>query len=150
VASPDVGAAHAAREATQAIAEFSALVEQTGRALAQALDQQAQVLDLTEQVYAGAVNVRRLIKVALSAKPGGATRMPRGGLREKIAAHLAAHSGSEFSPYELSRVLGHSSGAVVTALDKLVQLGMAVQTSERPLRFASSSASSSATAESSA
>ncbi|GGL42472.1 hypothetical protein [Planomonospora parontospora] len=59
-----------------------------------------------------------------------------GQLRDRILAHLAAHPGKDFTPYEIGRVLESSSGAVANALDRLVNLGQAELTCERPRRFA--------------
>ncbi|MEO3861363.1 hypothetical protein [Acrocarpospora sp. B8E8] len=131
------------QEARQAMTDFTALVERAGQALAQP-EADPQALVLAEQVYADAAKVRRLIKTALAGRPDGAARMRPGGLREKVAAHLTAHPDAEFSPHELGRALGHSSGAVSVALDKLAALGTAVQTAERPRRFAAAPAESSA------
>ncbi|MFE0156514.1 hypothetical protein ACFWY5_55950 [Nonomuraea sp. NPDC059007] len=66
---------------------------------------------------------------------GGSTRP--GALREEIYAHLTEFPGKEFSPHDMAKALGgRSSGAVANALDRLVQLGDAVLTTERPRRFA--------------
>ncbi|MFI6396188.1 hypothetical protein [Nonomuraea sp. NPDC050540] len=66
---------------------------------------------------------------------GGSTRP--GGLRDLVRAHLIEFPGQEFSPHDMAKALGgRSSGAVANALDRLVQLGDAVLTTERPRRFA--------------
>ncbi|MFD9950773.1 hypothetical protein [Nonomuraea sp. NPDC059022] len=66
---------------------------------------------------------------------GGSTRP--GGLRDLVHAHLIEFPGKEFSPHDMAKALGgRSSGAVANALDRLVQLGDAVLTTERPRRFA--------------
>ncbi|MEU6786978.1 hypothetical protein ABZ912_47975 [Nonomuraea angiospora] len=59
-----------------------------------------------------------------------------GALRDRVLAHLTEHPGKEFTPYEIGRVLDSSSGAVANALDRLVSLGQAELTCERPRRFA--------------
>jgi Fic family protein len=58
-----------------------------------------------------------------------------GGLRDKVLAHLVAHPGSEFTPHEIHKVLGHSSGAIANALDTLVKLGEAEVATDKPRRF---------------
>ncbi|RMI33173.1 MarR family transcriptional regulator [Actinomadura harenae] len=56
-------------------------------------------------------------------------------MRAKVAAHLTTHPGSQFTPHEISKVLGHSAGAVSNALDRLVEAGEAELVCERPRRF---------------
>ncbi|MER6000832.1 hypothetical protein ABT120_19845 [Nonomuraea angiospora] len=58
-----------------------------------------------------------------------------GALRDRVLAHLTEHPGKEFTPYEIGRVLDSSSGAVANALDRLVSLGQAELTCERPRRY---------------
>ncbi|MEV4471226.1 hypothetical protein [Nonomuraea sp. NPDC049504] len=65
--------------------------------------------------------------------PGG---VRPGALRDRVHAHLLEFSGKDFTPYEIGKVLDASSGAVANALDRLVNLGLAVLTCERPRRFA--------------
>lgn len=65
---------------------------------------------------------------------GGSVRT--GGLRELVHAHLVEFPDKEFTPYEIGRALDRSSGAVANALDRLISLGDAVLTTERPRRFA--------------
>ena len=52
-----------------------------------------------------------------------------------MLAHLDAHPGGEFTPHEIHKVLGHSSGAIANALDTLVKLGDAEVATEKPRRF---------------
>ncbi|KAA9375965.1 MarR family transcriptional regulator [Microbispora cellulosiformans] len=59
-----------------------------------------------------------------------------GHLRDRVLSHLLDHSGKDFTPYEIGRVLESSSGAVANALDRLVGLGQAELTCERPRRYA--------------
>ncbi|MFI7114168.1 hypothetical protein ACIBK9_48195 [Nonomuraea sp. NPDC050227] len=59
-----------------------------------------------------------------------------GALRDRVHAHLIEFPDKDFTPYEIGRVLNASSGAVANALDRLVNLGDAVLTCERPRRFA--------------
>ncbi|WP_182907581.1 helix-turn-helix domain-containing protein [Microbispora sp. H13382] len=59
-----------------------------------------------------------------------------GHLRDRVLSHLLDHPGKDFTPYEIGRVLESSSGAVANALDRLVGLGQAELTCERPRRYA--------------
>ena len=52
-----------------------------------------------------------------------------------MLAHLAGHPGKEFTPHEIHKVNGHSSGAIANALDTLVKLGQAEVASEKPRKF---------------
>ncbi|MEV4285469.1 hypothetical protein AB0K40_08175 [Nonomuraea bangladeshensis] len=72
-----------------------------------------------------------------SSSGAGAGDMVRpGGLREMVHAHLVAFPDKDFTPYEIGKVINRSSGAVANALDRLVNLGEAVLSCERPRRFA--------------
>ncbi|GAB3971301.1 hypothetical protein GCM10029978_046230 [Actinoallomurus acanthiterrae] len=96
-------------------------------------------LEAAETVYSGSGRSRRLVRAAAHRRPRGASGVAHsapGQLREKVAAHLAAHPGKEFTPHEISKVIGHSAGAIANALDRLVALGQAMETCERPRRFA--------------
>lgn len=62
-------------------------------------------------------------------------RLPGGKLREMVLDHLRAHPGEEFTPFMLGRHLGHSSGAVANACDRLVANGAVLETSQKPRRF---------------
>ncbi|MGW4409623.1 hypothetical protein ACWEJ6_36735 [Nonomuraea sp. NPDC004702] len=75
------------------------------------------------------------------ARSGGASGGAGGGvrpgaLRDRVHAHLLEYPGKDFTPYEIGKVLDASSGAVANALDRLVNLGQAELTCERPRRFA--------------
>ncbi|MEV4362693.1 hypothetical protein [Nonomuraea sp. NPDC049625] len=59
-----------------------------------------------------------------------------GALRDMVHAHLIEFPDKDFTPYEIGRALDRSSGAVANALDRLISLGDAVLTCERPRRFA--------------
>lgn len=59
-----------------------------------------------------------------------------GALRDMVHAHLIEFPDKDFTPYEIGKVINRSSGAVANALDRLVNLGEAVLTCERPRRFA--------------
>lgn len=67
--------------------------------------------------------------------PGAGGTVRPGALRDRVLAHLTEHPGKDFTPYEIGRVLDASSGAVANALDRLVGLGQAELTCERPRRF---------------
>lgn len=72
-----------------------------------------------------------------AASDATATRLAPGALRGMVEDHLRDHPDQEFSPVDIARKLGgRSSGAVSNALDKLVTDKIAVQTKERPKRFA--------------
>jgi hypothetical protein len=91
-----------------------------------------------EVIYADSGRTRRLVRAAANVRPrtsSGRARSHPGEMRAKVAAHLAAHPGKEFTPHEIGKVIGHSAGAVANALDRLATLGQAVETCERPRRF---------------
>lgn len=91
-----------------------------------------------EIVYGASGKARRLVRVAARGRPrtaSGRAKSAPGQLRAKVAAHLAAFPDKEFTPHEIGKAINHSAGAVANALDKLVLLGEAVCTSERPRRF---------------
>ncbi|MEV6986749.1 hypothetical protein AB0M95_36585 [Sphaerisporangium sp. NPDC051017] len=79
---------------------------------------------------------------ASAARPGTASSggvgsgVRPGALRDRVHAHLIEFPDKDFTPYEIGKVLDASSGAVANALDRLVNLGDAVLTCERPRRFA--------------
>ncbi|MBO2451643.1 hypothetical protein J4573_31450 [Actinomadura barringtoniae] len=73
-----------------------------------------------------------------TAGTGGGPRTGRAAprpLRPEVIAHLQAHPGKDFTPGEIGKVLDRSSGAVANALDKLVELGDATLTTEKPARY---------------
>jgi hypothetical protein len=86
-----------------------------------------------DEVYEQAVQARRAVKAAAGGKTTPAARP--GGLREKILAHLRDHPGGSFTPHEIHKVTGHSSGAIANALDTLVKHGDAELAAEKPRRF---------------
>ncbi|RBQ17244.1 hypothetical protein DP939_25185 [Spongiactinospora rosea] len=137
------GTADELAEADQELRRFAELVARASEAVTAARgtieDGEAGLTDLVEQIYTDAARIRRAVKSALANKAaqarGRAVSRP-GTLRTKIATHLAAHPDAEFTPYELGKALGHSSGAVTVALDRLVALGQAAQVCDRPRRFA--------------
>ncbi|MHB1738602.1 MAG: helix-turn-helix domain-containing protein [Actinomycetes bacterium] len=62
-------------------------------------------------------------------------RLGRGELRSLIAARLAAEPTAEFTPSRVAGLLGRSAGAVGNALTRMVEEGLAVQTSASPRRY---------------
>ncbi|PKW18776.1 MarR family transcriptional regulator [Saccharopolyspora spinosa] len=63
-------------------------------------------------------------------------RLSKGELRGMVEDYLTEHPGEEFSPNTIGTALNRSSGAVNNALEKLVADGYAVQTQDKPKRFA--------------
>ena len=86
-----------------------------------------------DEIYEQAAQGRRTVKAATGGKKAPVARP--GGLREKILAHLRANPGSSFTPHEIHKVNGHSSGAIANALDTLVKHGDAELATEKPRRF---------------
>ena len=117
------------------------------RELATAAAQAAGVLDggdtaaalaAADALCAAATQARRLVKAAATGRKPRGTAGPAarpGQLRDLVAAHLARHPDTDFSPHQIGRVLGRSSGAVANALDRLTALGQAELTSEKPRRY---------------
>jgi hypothetical protein len=96
-----------------------------------------------EIVYGASGKARRLVRTAARGRPrtaSGQAKSAPGQLRAKVAAHLAAFPGKEFTPHEIGKAISHSAGAVANALEKLVALDEAVCTSERPRRFVTTAA----------
>jgi hypothetical protein len=86
-----------------------------------------------DEIYEQAAQARRAVKAAAGGKKAPAARP--GGRREKVLAHLRANPGSSFTPHEIHKVTGHSSGAIANALDTLVKHGDAELATEKPRRF---------------
>jgi hypothetical protein len=91
------------------------------------------VLAGMDEIYEQAAQARRALKAATSGRKAPAVRP--GGLRDKVLAHLVANPGKEFTPHEIHKVNGHSSGAIANALDTLVKLGQAEVATEKPRKF---------------
>ena len=91
------------------------------------------VLAGLDEIAEQAAQARRALKAAIGGRKAASVRP--GGLRNKVLAHLAAHPGGEFTPHEIHKVLGHSSGAIANALETLVRLGEAEVATEKPRRF---------------
>jgi DNA-binding GntR family transcriptional regulator len=62
-------------------------------------------------------------------------RLPYGQLAPLVLAHLHAYPDSAFTPWDLSKVLGHSHGTIRRILVRLTAAGTVDQISERPARF---------------
>jgi hypothetical protein len=78
-----------------------------------------------------------MIKGGTDAAGKKAARLASGALRGMVEDFLGDHPGKEFGPTAIAKALGgKSSGAVSNALDKLVDDGTAVKTSDKPRRFA--------------
>jgi aspartate/methionine/tyrosine aminotransferase len=92
-----------------------------------------------DEIYEQAAQARRAVKAAAGGKKAPAARP--GGLREKVLAHLHDHPGESFTPHEIHKVNGHSSGAIANALDTLVKHGDAELATEKPRRFRLTAAS---------
>ena len=91
------------------------------------------VLAGLDEICEQAAQARRALKAAIGGRKAPAVRP--GGLRDKVLAHLVAHPEGEFTPHEIHKVLGHSSGAIANALETLVKLGEAEVATEKPRRF---------------
>jgi len=91
------------------------------------------VLAGLDEITDQAAQARRALKAAIGGRTAPAVRP--GGLRDKVLAHLAAHPGGEFTPHEIHKVNGHSSGAIANALETLVKLGQAEVATEKPRKF---------------
>ena len=86
-----------------------------------------------DEIAEQAAQARRSLKAALGGRTTPAARP--GGLRGKVLAHLEDHPDATFTPHEIHKVLGNSSGAIANALDTLVKRGEAELAAERPRRF---------------
>jgi hypothetical protein len=91
------------------------------------------VLAGLDEIYEQAAEARRSLKAAIGGRKGPVARP--GALRDKVLAHLDAHPEDAFTPHEIHKVNGHSSGAIANALDTLVKHGEAEVASEKPRRF---------------
>jgi hypothetical protein len=91
------------------------------------------VLAGIDEICEQAAAARRALKAAGRGNKAHAARP--GALRDKILAHLQAHPGNDFTPHDLHKVLGNSSGAIANALDTLVSHGQAQLASDKPRKF---------------
>lgn len=71
-------------------------------------------------------------------------RLAPGALRGMVEDYLREHAGQQFSPNAIGKALGRSSGAVHNAVEKLVQSGYAVRTSDKPKKYSLAAADSKA------
>ena len=91
-----------------------------------------------EEAREHAAQARRAIRAASSAagsRRAGAGTVRPGELRDLVEGHLREFPGKEFTPYQVGKVLGRSSGAVANAMDKLVSLGVAELAGETPRAY---------------
>jgi len=86
-----------------------------------------------DEIYEQAAQARRMVKAAAGGRKAPAARP--GGLREQVLSHLRDHPDKSFTPHDIHKVNGHSSGAIANALDTLVKHGNAELTTEKPRRF---------------
>ena len=119
-------------ELTGHLDQIKAAADEAGLDLATSGDLKT-VLAGLDEIAEQAAQARRALKAAIGGRMAPAVRP--GGLRDKVLAHLDAHPGGEFTPHEIHKVLGHSSGAIANALETLVKLGEAVVATEKPRRF---------------
>ena len=117
---------------TGRIAQIKTAADAAATVLAGDGDLRAALTGLDE-IAEQAAQARRSLKAALGGRKTPAARP--GGLRDKVLAHLDAHPDGEFTPHEIHKVLGNSSGAIANALDTLVKLGEAELATEKPRRF---------------
>ena len=117
---------------TERLDQIKAAAEEAGTVLAGSGDLRT-VLAGLDEIAEQAAQARRALKAAIGGRKAPAVRP--GGLRDKVLAHLVAHPDGEFTPHEIHKVLGHSSGAIANALDTLVKLGEAEVAADKPRRF---------------
>jgi hypothetical protein len=86
-----------------------------------------------DEIWEQAAQARRVLKAVAGGKKTPAARP--GALRDKILGHLRDHPGSDFTPHEIHKVLGNSSGAIANALDTLVKHSQAELATDKPRRF---------------
>jgi hypothetical protein len=117
---------------TERITQIKTAADAVASVLAGGGDLRAALTGLDE-IYEQAAQARRSLKAALGGRKTPAARP--GGLRDKVLAHLDEHPDGQFTPHEIHKVLGNSSGAIANALDTLVKLGDAELATEKPRRF---------------
>jgi hypothetical protein len=134
-AAPETGSPD--RTVQEAIAGHAGQIREAADAVTAALqagDLSAALAGI-EEIRDHAGNARRALRSATGSRRTPGTATHPGGLREKVAAHLRSHPDKEFTPHEIGKVIGHSSGAIANALDTLVRLGIAELSTEKPRRF---------------
>jgi len=117
---------------TEHLDQIKAAADEAGLDLAKSGDLKT-VLAGLDEIADQAAQARRALKAAIGGRTAPAVRP--GGLRDKVLAHLLANPGNEFTPHEIHKVLGHSSGAIANALETLVKLGEVEVASEKPRKF---------------
>ncbi|MFC5828057.1 hypothetical protein [Nonomuraea insulae] len=138
----------------QARADLTELIELFGGVIsAQGEGNAVMALGYLEMAMTKVASAHRNVRAVLTgttaaparpaaARPGAASGAGAGdgvrpsALRDMVHAHLIEFPDKDFTPYEIGRALDRSSGAVANALDRLVSLGDAVLSCERPRRFA--------------
>lgn len=75
------------------------------------------------------------VEAAAPEKAEKATGTRRGALRDLVEAHLRSHPSSAFTPYQIGKALGRSSGAVTNALVTLAGLGVAEHVCDSPRTY---------------
>jgi hypothetical protein len=121
-----------ATDLTERLDQIRAAADAAGMVLTASGDLKTVLAGLDETAEQAA-QARRALKAAIGGRRAPAVRP--GGLRDKVLAHLVAHPGGEFTPHEIHKVNGHSSGAIANALETLVKLGEAEVASEKPRKF---------------
>ncbi|WP_280314790.1 AAA family ATPase [Nocardia wallacei] len=77
---------------------------------------------------------------------GSGARLGNGELRRMVARVLADNPGTDYSPRDIAKLTGRSSGAIGNALKKLTDAGQAEQTGAKPLRYRANAATDAAAA----
>lgn len=77
---------------------------------------------------------------------GSGARLGNGELRRMVARVLADNPGTDYSPRDIAKLTGRSSGAIGNALKKLTDAGQAEQTGAKPLRYRANAATAAAAA----
>ena len=115
-------------------------VEQADAAVDDALDPvEPETADLVnaEPVVGATSDVDKPTEDGSDATSEKKARLAPGGLRGMVEDYLRDNPGEEFGPTAIANALGgKSSGAVSNALDKLVEVGVAVKKQDKPKRFA--------------
>ncbi|WP_280370759.1 AAA family ATPase [Nocardia wallacei] len=78
------------------------------------------------------------------AAPG--PRLGNGELRRMVARVLADNPGTDYTPREVAKLTGHSSGAIGNALKTLTAAGQAEQTNAKPVRYRATNSTAAAAA----
>ncbi len=78
--------------------------------------------------------------------PASGARLASGELRSMVARVLADNPTTEYSPRDISKILGRSSGAIGNALKTLTGAGHAELTNPKPVRYRATATTASAAA----